>query len=118
MIPFALIRVTAYAVAAIVATLVLGTISPRLISFDDAATVLLFGLVVGVVDAFIKPVVSFISIPLTCLTLGLFALVINMVLFYFAASFTPGMDVSWWGALAGSVLTSISAGLMFSVVDE
>ncbi len=118
MIPFVLIRVTAYGIAAILATLILGTISSRLIEFDEASTVLLFGLVIGVINAFIKPIVSLLTLPITCLTFGLFAVVINTVLFYFGASLTPGMDVGWWGAIFGSILTSLTSGLMFSVVDE
>lgn len=118
MIPFALVRVTAYAIAAIVATLVLGTISSRLISFDEASTVLLFGIVIGAINAFIKPVVKVITLPITCLTFGLFALVVNVVLFYAGASLTPGMDIGWWGAIFGSLLTSIASGLIFSVLDE
>ena len=118
MIPYSVVRVVAYAIAAIVATLVLGTISSRLISFDDAATVLVFGLVVGVLDAFIKPVVKILSLPITCLTFGLFALVINAGLFYLSGEVTPGMELTIWGALFGSILTSIAAGLMFSVMDE
>ncbi|MBA2470410.1 MAG: phage holin family protein [Chloroflexia bacterium] len=118
MIPFILIRVTAYGIGAILATLILGTISSRLIEFDEASTVLLFGLVIGVINAFIKPIVSLLTLPITCLTFGLFAVVINTVLFYFGASLTPGMDVGWWGAIFGSILTSLASGLMFSVVDE
>jgi len=117
-IPFPLIRVTAYAIAAIIATLVLGTISARLLTFDEASTVLLFGLVIGAINAFIKPVVRLLTLPITCLTFGLFAVVVNAALFYLGASITPGMDVSWWGALFGSILTSLASGLMFSVVDE
>lgn len=117
-IPYNLVRVVSYAIAAIVATLVLGTISRRLISFDEASTVLLFGLVVGVINAFITPIVNAISIPITCLTFGLFALVINTTLFYAAAAITPGIEVSIWGALFGSILTSVASGMMFSVVDE
>ncbi len=117
-IPFALIRVVAYGVAAIIATLILGTISSRLLSFDEASTVLLFGLVIGVINAFIKPVVRLLTLPITCLTFGLFAVVVNTVLFYAGASMTPGMEVGWWGAILGSILTSLASGLMFSVVDE
>jgi hypothetical protein len=40
------------------------------------------------------------------------------VLFYFGASLTPGMEMGWWGAILGSILTSLASGLMFSVVDE
>lgn len=118
MIPFTLVRITAYAIAAIVATLILGTISERLIRFDDASTVLLFGLVIGAINAFIKPVVKFVTLPITCLTFGLFALVVNAVLFYGGAVLTPGMEVSWWGAIFGSMLASVASGLIFSVVDE
>ncbi len=117
-IPFALIRVVAYGVAAIIATLILGTISSRLLSFDEPSTVLLFGVVIGAINAFIKPVVRVLTLPITCLTFGLFAIVVNTVLFYFGASLTPGMDVGWWGAIFGSILTSLASGLMFSVVDE
>jgi len=117
-IPYPLVRVIAYAIATIFATLILGTISSRLISFDDAATVLLFGLVIGVLDAFIKPVVRLLSLPITCLTFGIFALVINVALFYFGGTVTPGMEIDVWGAIFGSILTSVLAGLMFSVVDE
>jgi len=117
-IPFALIRVVAYGVAAIIATLILGTISSRLLSFDEASTVLLFGLVIGVINAFIKPIVRLLTLPITCLTFGLFAVVVNTVLFYFGASLTPGMEMGWWGAILGSILTSLASGLMFSVVDE
>ena len=118
MIPYSLVRVVAYAIAAIGATLVLSTISSRLISFDDAATLLLFGLVIGVLDAFIKPVLRLIALPITCLTFGLFALVINAALFYFGGTATPGMEINVWGAIFGSILTSIAAGLMFSVFDD
>ncbi len=117
-IPFALIRVVAYGVAAIIATLILGTISSRLLRFDEPSTVLLFGLVIGAINAFIKPIVRVLTLPITCLTFGLFAVVVNTVLFYFGASLTPGMDVGWWGAIFGSILTSLASGLMFSVVDE
>jgi putative membrane protein len=117
-IPFPLVRIIAYAIAATSATLALGTVAPQLITFDDAATVLLFGVIVGVIDSILKPVIRTLSIPITCLTFGLFALVINVGLYYLAGQITPGMNVNWWGALFGSLLTSLAAGLMFAVVDE
>lgn len=113
-----MIRIAAYAVATIVATLVLGTISARLISFDSSETVLLFGIVLGVINAYIKPLVQMISIPITCLTFGLFALVVNALLFKLGASITPGLEVGWWGAFIGAILVSLASGIIFSVVDE
>jgi putative membrane protein len=113
-----MIRIAAYAIATIVAALALGTISERLIAFDTAESVLLFGLVAGVINAFIKPVVKALSLPITCLTFGLFALVINATMFGLGAYLTPGIAVSWAGALLGSIFASIAAGIMFSVIDE
>ena len=117
-IPTSIVRVLGYGLATIVATLALGTLSTRLISWDEASTVLLFGLVIGVINAFIKPIVRFVALPITCLTFGLFAIVINAVLFYAGASLTPGMDINAWGAVLGSVLTSLAAGIMFTVLDD
>lgn len=113
-----MVRFIAYAVATVVATLALGTISDRLISFDRAETVLLFGVVLGFINAFIKPVVSMLSLPITCLTFGLFAIVINTVLYWLGAYITPDLEVTWWGALVGSVLVSIASGIIFTVIDE
>lgn len=113
-----MVRFIAYAVATVVATLALGTISDRLISFDRAETVLLFGVVLGFINAFIKPVVNLLSLPITCLTFGLFAIVINTVLYWLGAYITPDLEVSWWGALIGSILVSIASGIIFTVIDE
>ena len=113
-----MVRFIAYVVATIVATLALGTISDRLITFDQAETVLLFGVVLGLINAFIKPIVKVLSFPITCLTFGLFALVINTVMFWAGAYLTPNLEVSWWGAFFGSILVSVAAGLIFTVIDE
>lgn len=53
---------------------------------------LLLGLIFGLVNAVVKPIVSFLSLPITCLTLGLFALVINAAMLGLTAwlsSYTP-----------------------------
>ncbi|HWV35952.1 MAG TPA: phage holin family protein [Thermomicrobiales bacterium] len=113
-----MIRIAAYAVATIVATLVLGTISERLISFNSSEAVLIFGIVLGVINSYIKPVVRVLSFPITCLTFGLFALVINAVLFKVGALITPGLEVGWWGAFIGAILVSLASGIIFSVIDE
>lgn len=100
------------------ATLVLGTISPRLIEFDSPESVLIFGAVAGLINAFIKPVLGLLTLPLTCLTFGLFAIVLNALLFWLGAWITPGIETSAWGALFGSIIASLANGLIFSVLDE
>jgi putative membrane protein len=113
-----MVRFIAYVVATVVATLVLGTISDRFIAFDRPETVLLFAVVLGVINAVIKPVVKLLTLPITCLTFGLFAIVVNMFLFWLGAYVTPNLEVSWWGALIGSILVSVASGLIFTVLDE
>jgi putative membrane protein len=119
-----MVRFVAYVVATVVATLALGTISDRLISFDRAEAVLVFGVVLGLINAYIKPVVNLLAFPLTCLTFGLFAIVVNTVLFWSGAWISRNFDVaanlevSWWGALFGSMLISVASGIIFTVIDE
>ena len=113
-----MIRIIAYALAAVVAALATATISERFFSFDSAESVIIFGVVMGVINAFIKPIVSFLSMPISCLTFGLFAFVINAGLFALGAYVVPGIEVSWVGAVIGSVIASLAGGVMFSVLDE
>lgn len=113
-----MVRIFAYALAAIVAALATSTISREWLSFDSSQSIILFGAVMGVINAFIKPVVRLISLPLTCLTFGAFALVVNALLFALGAALVPGIDINTWGAIMGAIFSSLAAGLMFSVFDE
>lgn len=113
-----MVRILAYALAAIVAALATATISRNWFSFDSTESVMIFGAVMGVINAFIRPVVKLISLPITCLTFGLFAFVINAGLFALGGSIVPGVEVNMWGAVIGSLIASVAAGIMFSVFDE
>ena len=109
----------AYIVGSMVAVLAVGTIfQDRFVIYESEAAVLIFGIVLGVLTAFVKPALQFVSLPLTCLTFGLFALVINALLFGVAARITPGLSVTTWGAIVGAIFASITNGIVYSVVDE
>lgn len=112
-------RLVAYIVGSMVAVLAVGTIfQNRFVEYDSEIAVLTFGIALGVLTAFVKPVLQIISIPLTCLTFGLFALVINAALFGVAALVTPGLSVTAWGAIVGAIFASITNGIVYSIVDE
>lgn len=112
-------RVVAYVVAAAVAALTVGSISEqRLVAYDDRTSVFIFALVLGLLNATIRPVLRILTLPLTCLTFGLFALVLNAALFGLAARLTPGMTVSTWGALLGAIVASVASGVIYSLIDE
>lgn len=112
-------RIVAYIVGSMVAVLAVGTIfQDRFVTYESEIAVLTFGVALGVLTAFVKPVLQFITLPLTCLTFGMFALVINAALFGLAAWLTPGLDVTGWGAVVGAVFASVTNGIVYSVVDE
>ncbi len=112
-------RLVAYVVANAVAVLTVGSLSEqRLVRYDDRGAVFGFALVLGLLNAFIRPVLRLLSLPLTCLTFGLFSLVLNAGLFGLAAWLTPGMEVTFLGALLGAIIASIASGIIFSVLDE
>ncbi|MGH2532692.1 MAG: phage holin family protein [Thermomicrobiales bacterium] len=114
-----LLRVIAYIVGSTVAVLAMGTVlGDDFVTYDDATAVLVFGVALGLLSTFIKPVLKLLTLPLTCLTFGLFSLVINTALFGLAAWISPGLDVTFWGAVIGAVVTSVTAGAIFSIVDE
>jgi len=112
-------RLMAYVLAAAAAALAVGSVSEqRLVAYDSRTALFTFALILGLINATIKPILRILTLPLTCLTFGLFALVLNAALFGVAAWLTPGMTVTTWGAVLGAVVASIAGGLIFSVLDE
>ncbi|MGH2551442.1 MAG: phage holin family protein [Thermomicrobiales bacterium] len=114
-----MIRLLAYIVAGMASVLILGTVfGDRMVEYDSEVAVLVFGAALGLLVFFIKPIVTLISLPITCLTFGLFALVINGAFFGLAAFVVPGVDVTWLGAVVGGVISSVLSGIIYSVFDE
>ena len=69
---------------------------------------LIAALVLGLVNAVVRPILVLLTLPVTLLTLGLFLFVINALLFWFVAEVVQGFQVSGFGgALLGSILYSI-----------
>ncbi len=71
---------------------------------------LIAGVAIGLVNAFVKPILSLLTLPVNFLTLGLFSLVVNGICFSLAAAITPGFSVH--GILAfilGPVILSFAS---------
>lgn len=74
---------------------------------------LFIGLIFGVVNAFVRPVVSFLSLPITILTLGLFTIVINAAMLYLTSwisGYTPvhfTIDSFFWTAVLAAIIITI-----------
>jgi len=72
---------------------------------------LVLALVLGIINAFLRPILVVLTLPITILTLGLFVFVINALLIMLAAAILPGFTVAsfWWALLFSIVLAIISA---------
>jgi len=63
--------------------------------------------ILGILNAIVRPVLILLTLPITVVTLGLFIIVINATIFYFASSFIQGFMVGSFGAaLIGSLIVS------------
>ena len=68
----------------------------------------LAAIVLGAVNAVIRPILVILTLPITVLTLGLFYLVVNGLAFGLAAAVVPGFQIaSWTAAIVGALLTSL-----------
>lgn len=65
---------------------------------DSPGTLLLAGILLGVVNSIIRPIAILLTLPMTILTLGLFLLVINAAMVGLVAWMLPGMHVGGFGA--------------------
>jgi putative membrane protein len=71
-------------------------------------TALVTALVLGLVNTLLRPLLILLTLPINLLTLGLFTLVINGLLFWFVASFVRGFFVAgFWPAVGGAVVYSV-----------
>ncbi len=61
-------------------------------------TALIAVLVIGLINAIIRPILFILSLPITILTLGLFTLVINAILFWLASTIVKGFEVNGFAA--------------------
>lgn len=82
---------------------------------------LFIGLIFGIVNALVRPIVSLLSLPITILTLGLFTIIINAAMLMLTAwlsSFTPiefRVDSFFWTAILGSLIISLISVIANSV---
>jgi putative membrane protein len=76
------------------------------------STVIFAALLMGLVNALIRPIVILLTLPLTIVTLGIFLLVINAGMFGLVAWVLPGFAVNgFWAALAGWLIVSVVSGI-------
>ncbi len=109
-----LLRVAVNALAIVLAASILPGISVDGIVPALAAAVLL-----GLVNAFVRPVLLILTLPITLVTLGLFLLVLNGFCFWLVASLVKGFHVAGFGsALLGALVVSVVSWVVTAVISD
>lgn len=98
------------------ALIVVGYLLPG-VSVAGFGSALIAALTLGLVNTLLRPVLVLLTIPVTIITLGLFLLVINALLFWFVGSILNGFSVDSFGwALLGAIIYSVITYVMTSVL--
>jgi putative membrane protein len=109
-----LLRVAIVALGLWLATLIL----PGL-QFASAGYLLGAALLLGIVNAIVRPIAVILTLPLTLLTLGLFLLVVNAAMLGLVALLLDGFRISgFWTALGGSLIVSITGWLAAGLIGN
>jgi putative membrane protein len=79
------------------------------ITVDDAGSLVLAGLLLGVVNAIVRPIAIVLTFPITIVTLGFFLLVINAAMLALVAALLPGLHIAGFrAALLGALIVSLT----------
>lgn len=78
---------------------------------DNFIAAVVMAIMLGVVNAFVKPILVFLTLPINLLTLGLFLIVINAALVLLASAITPGFTIDGflWAILFSIVVSFVGA---------
>jgi putative membrane protein len=96
--------------ATAIAVLLASVLFPRLIVVQSLVAAVIFALILGVLNAFLRPILLLLTLPLNLLTLGLFTLVVNAIVFWIASGIDLGVSVQDFGAafLGALVVSAVS----------
>jgi putative membrane protein len=109
-----LIRVVVNAVAIWLATQIVPGITAR-----STTTVVAAALVLGLINALVRPVLLILTLPLTLVTLGLFLFVLNAVCLWLTSVVVPGFEVrGFWSAFGGALIVSALSWVVNGFVSD
>lgn len=86
---------------------------------DTTSAILIGALVLGLANAIVRPILIVVSCPLEILSLGLFTLVINAVIFYGVLKLVPGFHIpGFWAAFWGAIIMSLVSWVISLVLQD
>ena len=87
------------------------------VSVSTFGAALIAALVLGLINAVVRPILVLLTLPVTLLTLGLFIFVLNGLLFWMVGTWLEGFEVSgFWSGVLGAILFSVVSWLLSALV--
>jgi putative membrane protein len=87
------------------------------VGVSSFASALVAALILGLINAVVRPVLFLLTLPVTILTLGLFIFVLNGLLFWFVGSFIQGFVVAgFWSGVFGAIVFSLISWILSSLL--
>jgi putative membrane protein len=109
-----ILRIIVYTLALLVAAHVVPGIR-----LDGLASALVAGLLLGLVNAIVRPILVVLTFPITLLTLGLFLLVLNAFCLWLVSVFVVGFQVAgFWPAFWGALLVSVVSWILTALISD
>ena len=100
------------------AVIIVARLLPSWIAYDNWTAVGIFALIVGLLNAVLRPVVRVLTAPIGCVTLGLFSIVINGLMFWLAAQLDVGVTATFVGATVTAIVAGITSGVLGLLVRD
>lgn len=87
------------------------------IVLNNFTAAVIAGIMIGLVNGLIRPIIFLLSLPFTILTLGAFMLVVNGFCFWLASVFTPGFEVEgFWAFILGPIVLSLASTVLIRLL--
>jgi putative membrane protein len=84
---------------------------------EDTGSALIAALVLGILNATLRPVLGFLAFPITLITFGLFAIVLNALVLYITAALVKGFNIrNFLAAIISAILLAILNSLIMWVI--
>ena len=115
-----LIRLAASAAAVLLVTWALQQWAPpdwQVVRIDSWSTALIFAVVLGLLNALVRPILLLVTCPLNFITFGLFTFVVNALVFWLAARLSAGAGVQVEG-FTGALIGSLAVTICTSIADR
>ncbi|MCP2729302.1 phage holin family protein [Limnofasciculus baicalensis] len=93
---------------------------PTGVEIDSFETVMWSAVVFGILNALLRPILGFLAFPITFLTFGLFAVILNGIIFGLAAYLVQGfrLQCGYWSALIGAIALGIINSFIYKILGE